>query len=806
MKFLSALLVFVAVGFHAGAADTNTAAFAGWCRSLALQIGDSLIAPGGAARVAFSSHDGVANTLLVEPSLSIVSDELRPRAAASGTYEVDYGLFRQAAFFEIGSMTLTLPGTDADTNGVPDIVQVNQAGHASMISGSGRQEGGGASSFPLNASFSRNAGADLGSYSFAWTNGLGAYAFAGNLRVLHLSGLTSYSRGKTNHLQFQFTLHDETGSSLVLTGATTYTARSAGEVTIPSFKLRSGSRQYTVQPTTLARAGHRYTGTLRLLDGLLETYWRDYTDWAVEITDTTDANTNGVPDFSDPLAAPDFTPPKVFISVPVANARISNANVIVQGTASDDRLVTEVLYSLNGGAFTNASGTNLWLAPITLLPGTNTFAVKSVDGASNVSAVVTRKFIHVVTSPLDLQITGAGSVTPNYDGRLLEVGRRYTLTATPAVSNLFAFWSGDTSAVTATLTFTMVSNMVLIANFVPNPFLPLKGAYTGLFAEPANILHETSGHFSATLRDKGAFSATLRRAGRTLAFSEQFALDGKATNRVRLSTTNQLLVLLSLDLVNGTEQITGTLDDGLSVASLTANRTQPRSPGNPAGRWPGRYTVDLASLVAQPDLTVPGGAGVATVTANTNGTAVWAVTLPDGTKVAAPGALSKDGAFPFYAALYGGKGSIFSPMTFTNDGAARIFGLANWSKPSRPLDARYRGGFTNVLDAHGSLYSRTEVTNALAAGAASVAIHFLPTPDSTNFVTWNRATRLTNSAGFSVTLNPANGLWTGVYPEPVSRQRLPFQATLQPAAGGLLGKGFLVQSNVSGLVIFTVAP
>lgn len=65
---------------------------------------------------------------------------------------------------------------------------------------------------------------------------------------------------------------------------------------------------------------------------------------------------------------------------------------------------------------------------------------------------------------------------------------------------------------------------------------------------------------------------------------------------------------------------------------------------------------------------------------------------------------------------------------------------------------------------------------------------------------------MTNSAGFSVTLNLANGLWTGVYPEPLSRQRLTFQTTLQPAVGGYLGNGFLIQSNVSGLVTFSVAP
>lgn len=802
MKSIAALLVFVATSSSAVAGETNSATIVGWCRSLALQVGSGS-AGGGAAGLVFSTYDGVAATLLSDPRSSY---EVRPRAGVPGVYEADYALFNPG-YFAVGSVVLNLPTTDNDTNGVPDIVQVNRAGHANIVTGNGRQENGGVAPFDLTGSISRNPGADLGSYSIAWTTINGGYAFAGTLRALHLEGQTTYSRGKTNYLRLQFTLHDESGSSQVLTGATTYTTRSAGEVAIPQFKLLGASRrQYVVQPVSLARSENRYTGTLRLLDGLPETSWRDYTDWTVEIIDPTDSNTNGVPDFSDPLAGPDFILPKVTISVPIPNARLTSPAVIVQGIASDDRAVTGVFYSLNGADFTDASGTNLWFAPIVLRPGTNTFAVKSVDGASNESAVVTRKFIHVVASPLDVQFVGAGSVTPDYDGRLLEVGRRYTVTAVPAISNLFAFWSGDTSAATARLTFTMSSNLVLVANFVPNPFLAIKGAYTGLFAEPTNIVHDTSGYFSATLRDKGAFSASVRRGGRTLGFSGQFALDGKATNRIRLSATNELLVMLCLDLVNGTEQIAGTLAEGARVASLTANRTQPRSPNNPAGRWPGKYTMDFASLLMQLNPAVPWGAGIGTVTVDTNGNARFAVTLGDGTKFAAAGAISKDGSFPLYQALYAGRGSIFSALWFFNDGAARIVGVADWKKPARPLDARFRSGFTNSLAAQGSLYSFTEVTNALAAGVASVSFGFLPTPDTTNAVVWNRATRLTNSTGLSLTLNPASGLWTGVYPEPTSRQRLPFQTTLRPAAVGYLGKGFLLQSNISGLVTFTVAP
>lgn len=805
MKFFHAVFVSCAAILPAAGQTTNSAALVGWCRSLSLELGDA-VTLGGSAQAAFSTYDGVANSLQIDSRYSVVSDELRARPGMPGVYETDYGLFRPApvGFFEVGNMVFTLPTTDADSNGVPDVVQVNQSGHVSSLTAAGREDSPLQLDFMATGAFSRNAGADLGSYNLAWATIGGGYTLSGSLRVLHLEGEADYTRASSNVMRFRFTLHADGGTSLVLTGSTAYTVRNVNEVQLPQFKLRGGSLRFTVEPTTLARAGQRYAGNFRFTDLLLQTSWRDYVDWAVEITDATDANTNGIPDLSDPLAVPDFTAPKVGISVPVANARLSNDVVIVQGTASDDRGVTEVLYSLNGAPLTNASGTNIWYAPVTLRPGTNTVVVQALDAATNRSAVVPRRFVYVVTSPLTVDVDGAGFVTPDLDGHLLEVGRRYTVTALPSKSNLFAGWSGDIDSAAAKLTFTMASNLVLNARFVTNPFIPQRGAYTGLFAESAAVFHETSGYFAAKLKDSGAFSGSLKRGGRTHAFSGQFALDGKATNRIRLNAASLLDVVLCLDLTNGTERITGTLAEGERVAVLVANRTQPRGPGNPAGRFPGRYTMALAPL---PGMAGPAGAGVASVTTDTNGNARFSGYLADGSAWAASGPISKDGFFPLYQVLYGGKGSVFSPLQFTNDPELMCSGDVSWIKPTRPADRLYAGGFTNVLNASGAIYTRDALTNALAATpTAGVQIVGLPTPGTSSAVLWNRATRMTNNLGMSLTLSSATGLWIGIYPEPQSGRRLPFKTTLQPGPGMFFGAGYVVQSNISGLVNFTLAP
>jgi len=524
------------------------------------------------------------------------------------------------------------------------------------------------------------------------------------------------------------------------------------------------------------------------------------------VVDLTDVNTNGVPDLSDPLVVPDFVPPKLVITSPASNARLTNAAVTVQGTVTEDRTLAEVLYSLNAGPFTNALViSNRWFAPVLLKAGTNFFAIQATDAATNTSVPLTRKFVHVVNLPFTNVIVGSGSVSPNLHGRYLEVGKRYTITAVPAVSNLFAFWGGDVTSTVAKLTFTMRSNLVIVANFVQNPFLPLLSSYTGLFSEPGQILHETSGYFSAKLTTRGAFSATARRAGRTLRWSGQFALDGKATNTVRISATNQLLVTLCLDLTNGTERITGQLAEGSRIAELIANRTQPKSATNPAALYAGKYTM---YFLPEAGAAGPAGAGLAAISADTNGNLKLSGFLADRTTLAAKGAVSKDGLFPLQQTLYGNKGSVISWLMFTTAVDLDLFASVNWTKPPRPTDRRYPGGFTNTLGGVGNRYSFGELTNALATlGSSAVIVSALPTPGTTNGVAWNPTQRrMTNAAGLTLTLNAATGLWDGIYPEPMSRQRLAFKTTLQKLSNYYIGTGYVIQSNITGNVVFEHSP
>ncbi len=71
-------------------------------------------------------------------------------------------------------------------------------------------------------------------------------------------------------------------------------------------------------------------------------------------------------------------------------------------------------------------------------------------------------------SDLTVQIQGKGTVSPNYNGKLLQIGRSYSMTATPTAGFAFAGWTdGSGTALTTSrkLNFTMDSDLTLVATF-----------------------------------------------------------------------------------------------------------------------------------------------------------------------------------------------------------------------------------------------------------------------------------------------------------------------------------------------------
>jgi hypothetical protein len=158
----------------------------------------------------------------------------------------------------------------------------------------------------------------------------------------------------------------------------------------------------------------------------------------------------------------------------------------------------------------------------------------------------------VAPDELTLVIDGSGSVDGVTNGQSLQIGQSYTIVATPADGWVFANWSGGVSGSDPTLTFVMESNLVIVANFVPQggntPFVPVAGVFHGLFFEPGLSDATHAGFFTLKLNSAGRYNAAVRTRGRRFNARGQFASDGRATNHLGRASTSALTVIWEADL------------------------------------------------------------------------------------------------------------------------------------------------------------------------------------------------------------------------------------------------------------------
>jgi hypothetical protein len=229
----------------------------------------------------------------------------------------------------------------------------------------------------------------------------------------------------------------------------------------------------------------------------------------------------------------DTTPPTVAVT---SGTTLIGNSANVAGTAADNGGIASVRWGLNGGDVTNiATGTTSWSFTVVPPIGSNTVVVQSVDLNGNVSAFVTNQFFFSVPQPLSVFLVGSGTVTPNLNSSNLVVTRSYSMVAAPAANFIFDRWLAVTSGVTNlvtlsnTCTFTMQSNLTLIARFATNNFPAVAGKYNGLFSE-ATVTHQSAGFLAATVtaqtKAPAKFSGALKLDGESLTFTGAFDVNG----------------------------------------------------------------------------------------------------------------------------------------------------------------------------------------------------------------------------------------------------------------------------------------
>jgi hypothetical protein len=277
-------------------------------------------------------------------------------------------------------------------------------------------------------------------------------------------------------------------------------------------------------------------------------------------------------------------------------------------------------------------------------------------------------------------------VVPNLgDGRSLELGKVYTMTARPASEQIFVRWeirtnadlsitNGVTFSTNATLSFEMKSNLVLVADFAPNPF-PASGGYTGLFFEDGTNFFrpENAGFFALRLAHSGSFSGRIVLQGLTHPFRGQFDALGKARVAIVRRASPPVALSLELDMLGGGTNITGTVRTASDANTLTSSLDAPRNGDGTA--FAGRRAFLLVDEVGD---TVVNAGSVVNSSANVS---IRGVLQPSRGFTSAT-SISSDGRVPFYVSFNQGTEVITGWLQFASDGDSSVSGQLFWVSPS----------------------------------------------------------------------------------------------------------------------------
>jgi uncharacterized repeat protein (TIGR03803 family) len=502
--------------------------------------------------------------------------------------------------------------------------------------------------------------------------------------------------------------------------------------------------------------------------------------------------------------------PVVHITSPAQGAVLQKAVITVAGTSSSSVPVTQVFYQLNGSGWQLASPRGnwaSWTAKVLLQPGQNVLQAYAVNNVGTPSEIVTVSFVCGVTSAsVMVQISGSGTVSPNYNGQWLEVGRTYKMTARPGNGYVFSNWvetvTSNSPVLVGTpgLSFTVQSNLVLQANFVPNPFLPLSGSYNGLFYVTNGVTPDSAGSFAATVTRKGAFTGKVQLGAGRYAIRGQFDANGDAQASFPGPNTAALYAVLHLDLSMGTERITGIISNATWTATLAADRAvfDGRTSIAPQA---GRYTLVLPGDYLS--ASQPGGDSYGTITLTAAGRIILAGALADGTKLTQSVPVSKDGLWPLCIPLYHGQGLLLGWLSFSNAPAAGVGGVVTWLKPQLPQSSFYPNRFvvqTNVL---GSLYQAPADPSANPLGLANAELLLNGgnlAASITNQLTLGPGNQITvvSGPGVKLTFTRATGLFHGTATDPNAPKPVSFNGVvLQTQA---TGRGFFLGPSLSGQV------
>ena len=394
--------------------------------------------------------------------------------------------------------------------------------------------------------------------------------------------------------------------------------------------------------------------------------------------------------------------------------------VTVSATATDDIAVVTVEFYRDNSILLGAATTVPYTINFntTLVgDGAHCLFAKAFDGAGNVSVSASNCVTvdnSAPSAPLALSATtiaanqinlnwdtsndGSGSGVADY--RVFRDGAQIATTTVPLYSDTslapktyycYAVEAVDeVGHVSARSDDACAQTFITVASTV--------GRYTGLVMQTNAPTQATSGTILIIVSKTGPFAASLSLGGIKSAFKGQFDLSGNATNTVTRKGSSSLQVALHLDPSIDTDQITGSVSDGMFTSELLADHEVFSATAHcPVA---GTYTVVLQPPDGS-DPTIPEGYGYGILTVAPTGLGRLSGALADGTKISINVPVSKHASWPLYQSLYNNQGATIGWVTFGTNSS--IGATVDWFRPALPSSAYFPAGFTTNVTLLGEL-------------------------------------------------------------------------------------------------------
>lgn len=315
---------------------------------------------------------------------------------------------------------------------------------------------------------------------------------------------------------------------------------------------------------------------------------------------------------------------------------------------------------------------------------------------------------------------------------------------------------------------------VILTSVSALAFMPVKGTYNGLFAEPEGVWQQSAGIIRLNMTVEGKHSGVIYLGPYRYSFSGWFDAHGYWEQWISGRDYSSVRLAMQVD-SEDPELIYGTVSTTEWTADLIMDRAVYDGKTSICPDQ-GKYTLLIPGSVGSTDQ--PGGNSYGTVTVDRAGRVRFVGSMADGWKLSQSATIAKNGEWPFYASLYGGGGVVWSWMFFNPSADEELVGDVTWIKPVMWRDVYYREGFAIQVYSWGSRYVQPpKGSPILDLPEAAVELNGGDLYENLlNRISIDAKSKVMNlgPVEFSMKFTLSNGLFKGKFRDPATSNTLSF--------------------------------